>query len=92
MLLIVFIMRIPARMPDLDEAHATFHQPSRQQQLPALFGVSIRKPRVSRFACDIKCIRGFHLHAECRLERLQSRLEQSFLRARGQMFTVHLGE
>src|SRR5262245_44149201 len=72
------VMRVPwlARLlPHLNEAHTTFEQAPRNQQLSTVSCFTIHFANLSRFMADIKSIAGFHLHPIGQLEGLNSCFE-----------------
>ena len=73
-------MVIPARVPDLHEAHAALDEPARDEQLLARLGVAVGGANVGRLLVDVEHIGGLGLHAERDLVGLEARLERRVLR------------
>src|SRR3977135_652821 len=70
---------VPAAGPNLDETNAALDEPSRDQQLIALGGASIKLAHTLRLFVEVEGIGGFSLHLERHFIRLQPSLKLRIL-------------
>ena len=66
------VPRLAGAVPELDEAHAAFEQPPRDERLPGVNAVAVHLADRLRLFADVEGVGGIHLHAVGQFERLDA--------------------
>lgn len=79
-------------MPELHEAHAAFQQPPRNERLPPVDVLAVKRAETLGFPAQVKRVARLHLHAEGEFKGLDAGVEPRIVRAGGFVLVIQLAE
>ena len=87
---VVIVPRLAGAVPHLNEAHASFNQALRDEQLPGLRPFAVHLANGLRLPADVERVRGVQLHAVSQFKGLDARFQLRVLPALLQVPLVQL--